>query len=151
MGKLLVISEDKQCVYVYDTNGSYVDEYDTSRFYVRPKNKRRVTMYDYFRMNKSQTDVVYFDLMGFGGHNIVSKELSLVSDSEWHQMAATIKRQGNDESGRPVYELSFFFDCEIVGEPLQFNGDFLDQAKKFAKSGYNARGFVLHLYVKIRL
>ena len=132
--QLLVISEDKQCVYVYDTNGSYVDEYDTSRFYVRPKNKRRVTMYDYFRINKSQTDVVYFDLMGFGGHNIISKELSLVSDSEWHQMAATIKRQGNDESGKPVYELSFFFDCEIVGEPLQFNGDFLDQAKKFAKS-----------------
>lgn len=108
---LLILSEDKQCIYVYGTNGEYVDEYDTSRFYVRPKNKRKLTMYDYYRMNKDSTNCVYFDLFGKDGHNVITKPLSEVSNFDWHQMAAIVKRIGGNK-----YEISFYFDCIEAGK-----------------------------------
>lgn len=125
--RVLVLSEEKQCIYVYSTDGEYIEEYDTSKFYVKPKNQRHVTMYDYYRMNRVQTNNVYFDLFGFSGHNIISKDLSMVSDLEWHQMAAVVKRTST-AGDKPTYNVSFYFDCIKVGEIAALEGEYSQNA-----------------------
>ena len=109
---ILVSSESKQCIYVYDTSGNAIDQYDTSRFYVVPCNRRRLTIYDWYVRNRSMTNCIYFDVFDANGHHRIKKSLDEVSDREWHQFAAVVRN--GSEDGKFVAE--FYFDCQKVGE-----------------------------------
>lgn len=111
---LLVQSQDRHIIYAYSMDGEYIDSYDTSKFYVKPKGRHRCTMYDWYRMNKEKmTNCVYFDVVGRNGHNRIIKKLDECSDKEWHQMAAVVSRTGA-ENGSNTAVVEFYFDCKLV-------------------------------------
>ena len=110
---ILLISSEKQCVYVYSTDGEIVDSYDSSKFYVKPNNKRYCTVYDWFRRNRYLTNCIYFDVFDSVGHNRVRKYLNECSDREWHLVAATV---GLRYDGK--YVARFYFDCQMVGQKV---------------------------------
>ena len=110
---ILIVSNEKQCVYVYDMNGEYIDVYDSSKFYVKPNNVRFCTSYEWYRRNRYLTDKLYFDVFDSVGHNRITRSLDDCPDKEWHQVAATV---GMRKDGR--YVVRFFFDCQLVGEKV---------------------------------
>ncbi len=116
---ILVLSEGKQCVYLYNTTGELLDSYNTSTFFVRPCNKRRLTSYDWYVRNKDMTNCLYFDIIDFSDHrhNRIVKSLDEISDKEWHQIAVTIEKSDEDK-----FNVIFYFDCQKVGETMEIVG-----------------------------
>ena len=123
---ILVLSSEKQCVYLYTTEGELIDSYNTSTFFVKPCNKRRMTSYDWYVRNKKMTDCVYFDIIDFSDkhHNRIIKPMEEVSDNEWHQVAVVVKPGHillNDNGtvlnneNQNDFHVRFYFDCQEVG------------------------------------
>ncbi len=110
---ILLVSSEKQCVYMYDTSGEAIDSYDSSKFYVKPNNGRYCTMYDWYRRNRYLTNCIYFDVFDSVGHNRIRKYLTECSDKEWHLLSASVglRNDGN-------YVARFYFDCQLVGEKV---------------------------------
>ena len=110
---LMVLSKEKQCAYLYNTNGEFLDSYNISTFFVRPCNNRHITTYDWYVRNKNMTNCVYFDIIDFSDrrHNRIVKSLDYIADGEWHQLAVTV---ASAEDGKFV--VSFYFNCQKVGD-----------------------------------
>ena len=132
---ILVLSKEKQTVYLYSTDGELLGSYGISTFFVRPCNTRRMSTYDWYLRNRDMTKCVYFDICDFSSrmHNRIIKPMEYVSDKEWHQFSVVVKRKHNELSlFEGKYDVTFYFDCKEV-ETIEISGEVISNKKSDEK------------------